>query len=370
MRRLPRGAQDPHSRGDVPGTAHALTLWRMSTPHAPTRDPGPNPPGQNPPEQPPSGRRSHRGRSVIRRRVLLGSGVALLAGTGGSAAWAYDRFLREKVEVSDVSAAESEAGTAQTAALATDGEYSSTGFTSSTTTITLTETQTGSGSEALAWYAAEIEVDDATVVRSAFAQDEFGQNITEKPSEIASDNSAVLAINGDYYGFRDTGIVIRNGVTYRDEPARDGLVFYADGRIEIYDETTTSADELLDDGAWNTLSFGPAVLEDGKVPDGVEDVEIDTNIGNHSIQGDQPRTAIGVIGENHLVFLVVDGRSEGHSRGVGLTELGEILADLGCTSGYNLDGGGSSVMIFDGEILNEPSNGGERATSDILYVAG
>jgi exopolysaccharide biosynthesis protein len=362
----------------------------MSTPHAPTRDPGQNPPGQNPPDQPasvqnppeqpssgqnppdqpPSGRRSHRGRSVIRRRVLLGSGVALLAGTGGSAAWAYDRFLREKVEVSDVSAAESEAGTAQTAALATDGEYSSSGYTSSTTTITLTETQTGSGSEALAWYAAEIEVDDATVVRSAFAQDEFGQNVTEKPSEIASDNSAVLAINGDYYGFRDTGIVIRNGVTYRDEPARDGLVFYTDGRIEIYDETTTSADELLADGAWNTLSFGPAVLEDGKVPDGVEDVEIDTNIGNHSIQGDQPRTAIGVIGENHLVFLVVDGRSEGHSRGVGLTELGEILADLGCTSGYNLDGGGSSVMIFDGEILNEPSNGGERAISDILYVAG
>ena len=70
------------------------------------------------------------------------------------------------------------------------------------------------------------------------------------------------------------------------------------------------------------------------------------------------------------MFLVVDGRSEGYSRGVGLTELGEILADLGCTTGYNLDGGGSSVMIFDGEIVNQPSNGGERATSDILYVAG
>ena len=109
---------------------------------------------------------------------------------------------------------------------------------------------------------------------------------------------------------------------------------------------------------------------DGFVPDGAADAEIDTNIGNHSIQGEQPRTAIGVIGDNHLVFLVVDGRSEGYSRGVGLTELGEILADLGCTTGYNLDGGGSSVMIFDGEIVNQPSNGGERATSDILYVAG
>ena len=298
-------------------------------------------------------------RRTVTRRALLGGGVAALAGTGGSAAWAYDRFQPDKVHVSSVSAAEQAAGPpATTAALATDGAYTETGYTSSTTTITLTSTATGSGSEALAWYAAEIEVSDASIIRSAFAQDEFGENITAEPSTMASDHDAVLAINGDYYGFRSTGIEIRNGVIYRDEPARDGLAFYADGHVEGYDETATSAQQL------------PAVLVDGAVPDGVEDVEIDTNIGNHSIQGEQPRTAIGVIGDNHLVFLVVDGRSEGYSRGVGLTELGEILADLGCTTGYNLDGGGSSVMIFDGEIVNQPSNGGERATSDILYVAG
>ena len=310
-------------------------------------------------------------RRTVTRRALLGGGVAVLAGTGGSAAWAYDRFLREKVQVSSVSAAEEAAGTsATTAVFFNDTATTETGYTSSTTTITLTSTATGSGSEALAWYAAEIEVSDASIIRSAFAQDEFGENITAEPSTMASDHDAVLAINGDYYGFRSTGIEIRNGVIYRDEPARDGLAFYADGHVEVYDETATSAQELLDAGVWQTLSFGPAVLVDGAVPDGVEDVEIDTNIGNHSIQGEQPRTAIGVIGDNHLVFLVVDGRSEGYSRGVGLTELGEILADLGCTTGYNLDGGGSSVMIFDGEIVNQPSNGGERATSDILYVAG
>ncbi|GAA1324013.1 hypothetical protein GCM10009592_06970 [Brachybacterium rhamnosum] len=328
----------------------------------------------SPPTPPPTGgstTTTRTRRRTVTRRALIGGGVAVLAGTGGSAAWAYDRFLREKVEVSSVSAAEEAAGTsATTAALATDGAYTETGYTSSTTTITLTSTATGTGSEALAWYAAEIEVDDASIIRSAFAQDEFGQNITDNPSTMASDHDAVLAINGDYYGFRDTGIEIRNGVIYRDEPARDGLAFYADGHVEVYDETATSAQELLDAGVWQTLSFGPAVLVDGAVPDGVEDIEIDTNVGNHSIQGEQPRTAIGVIGDNHLVFLVVDGRSEGYSRGVGLPELGEILAGLGCTTGYNLDGGGSSVMIVDGAILNQPSNGGERATSDILYVAG
>lgn len=337
----------------------------MSTQHTPTSDPAP--PGDRTPDTaPPSGARGR----VIRRRALIGTGAALL-GTGGiSATWAYDRFLREKVQVSDVSAAESTAGPTAEAALATDGSFTSTGYTSSTTTLTLSSTATGSGSEALAWYAATVEITDATVLRAAFARDEVGQNITELPSAIAARHGAVMAINGDYYGFRDDGIIIRNGVVYRDEPAREGLVLYRDGRIEVYDETATSGEELLADGAWNTLSFGPAVLVDGAVPAGVEDVEIDTNFGNHSIQGEQPRTAIGVIGDNHLVLLVVDGRSEGYSRGVGLTELGEILADLGCTTGYNLDGGGSSVMIVDGEIITQPSNGGERETSDILYVAG
>jgi exopolysaccharide biosynthesis protein len=139
--------------------------------------------------------------------------------------------------------------------------------------------------------------------------------------------------------------------------------------VQVYDETATSADQLLADGVWNTLSFGPALVEDGAVVAGIEDVEVDTNVGNHSIQGEQPRSAVGVIDDNHLVFVVVDGRSEGYSRGATLTELAQIMIDLGAETAYNLDGGGSSTMFFDGEVVNQPSNGGERGTSDILYIA-
>ena len=77
-----------------------------------------------------------------------------------------------------------------------------------------------------------------------------------------------------------------------------------------------------------------------------------------------------MIDDNHLVFVVVDGRQEGYSAGVTLTELADILVDLGATTAYNLDGGGSSTMYFNGDVVNQPSNGGERATSDILYLAG
>jgi exopolysaccharide biosynthesis protein len=212
---------------------------------------------------------------------------------------------------------------------------------------------------------------DATVLRSAFANNEFGTNIVEYTSDIAADNDAVFAINGDYYGFRETGIVVRNGVVYRDEGARDGLAFYRDGSVKVYDETATGADDLVAAGVWNTLSFGPAIVEAGAVVDGIEDVEVDTNVGNHSIQGDQPRTGIGVIDANHLVFVVVDGRSEGYSEGVALPELAAIFTGLGAVTAYNLDGGGSSTMYFNGSLVNDPlGRGQERGTSDILYIGG
>ena len=324
--------------------------------------------------------RTKPGRRRLRNTVIASGLVVALSG-GAGAVWAADRFLVEHVEIADVSEYEAQnsatdptaeattEGTDAAAAAAADAVVTATSYTDASTAITISTVTEGSGSDTVTYYVADVTLSDATTLQSAFAKDQFGENITELTSEIAADNDAIFAINGDYYGFRDTGIVIRNGLVFRDEPAREGLVFYTDGTVEIYDETTTSADELLADGAWNTLSFGPAIVADGAVVDGIEDIEIDTNFGNHSIQGDQPRTAVGVIDENHLVFVVVDGRQSGYSEGVTLTELADIMIDLGATTAYNLDGGGSSTMYFNREVINSPSNGGERATSDILYIA-
>lgn len=306
---------------------------------------------------------------------LIAGGLVVLLTAGGGAAWALDRFVIPHVEVTDVAAYEAEQSPSSSASSEessepTEAVTTATTFVSDDASIAITTAQTGSGSDTLTYYVADVTLSDATALRSAFASNQFGENITALVSDIAEDNDAVFAINGDYYGFRDTGIVIRNGVVFRDSPAREGLVFYADGTAAIYDETTTTAAELLAVGAWNTLSFGPAIVENGQVVAGVDDVEIDTNFGNHSIQGEQPRTAVGVIDENHLVFVVVDGRDDGYSRGATLSELAAIMAGLGAQTAYNLDGGGSSEMWFDGTVVNQPSNGGERATSDILYIGG
>ena len=236
-------------------------------------------------------------------------------------------------------------------------------------TITVSQVTTGSGSGMVNYFVAEVILTDATQLRSAFAENSFGRNIVEATSTIAEQNDALFAINGDYYGFRTDGIVIRNGVIYRDVPARTGLAFYRDGSMEIYDETQTSAQALLDMGVWNTLSFGPALLEDGTIVNNEGTINIDTNFGNHPVSGNQPRTGIGMIDENHFVFVVVDGRSPGYSRGVSLEEFAQIFKDLGCTDAYNLDGGGSSTMFFQGQVVNNPlGKNRERGTSDILYI--
>lgn len=300
-------------------------------------------------------REGHRPKRRIRRAVVA-SAAAVLLSVGGGSAWALNRYVVDHVEISDVRAYEAAQGsTVET----------STGD----ATIKVTKVTTGSGNDTVTYYVADVTLTDATQLRSAFADNSFGENIIENTSTIAEENDAAFAINGDYYGFRDTGIVIRNGVVYRDEGARTGLAFYKDGTVKVYDETATTAEQLVADGVWNTLSFGPAIVEDGAEVAGIDSVEIDTNFGNHSIQGNQPRTAIGVVDTNHLVFVVVDGRSTGYSKGVTLPELAQIMVGLGAKTAYNLDGGGSSTMYYDGALVNNPlGKGKERGTSDILYI--
>jgi hypothetical protein len=305
----------------------------------------------------------------VRRTVISAvTATALLA--GGGSAWALDRFVIDHVQISDVAAYQAvQASGSDASTLSTGGTVSGSSYSSDGADVKISTVVTGSGNSTVTYYVADVTLTDATVLQSAFANNEFGTNIVEDTSDIAADNNAIFAINGDYYGFRDTGIVIRNGVVYRDEGARQGLAFYRDGTVKVYDETGTTAEQLVADGVWNTLSFGPAVLEDGQVVDGIEDVEVDTNVGNHSIQGEQPRTAVGVVGTNHLVFVVVDGRSPGYSAGVTMTGLADIMQGLGATTAYNLDGGGSSTMYFNGQLVNDPlGQGKERGTSDILYI--
>ena len=312
------------------------------------------------PERPGVADLEHPPRSLTRRQVLLGLGSALVLPSAtalGAAGSARAATTASKAGAKSV---------ASTKAVATDTTYSS-----STSRIAIKKVVTGTGNDAVVYFVADVLVSDARVVRGGFAQNKYGTNIVANTSTIAKENNAILAINGDYYGFRDSGILIRNGVAYRDESARTGLALYKDGTMKVYDETTTNAAELVKAGVWDTLSFGPALVVDGSVPAGIDEVEVDTNVGNHSVQGNQPRTGLGMIAPNHFVFIAADGRSRGYSKGVSMTEFAEIFKGLGASVAYNLDGGGSTTMWFNGKVVNKPlGKNKERGTSDIIYIAG
>lgn len=87
-------------------------------------------------------------------------------------------------------------------------------YTSDTKSIEIKKVVTGSGSNQVVYYIADVQLTDSSSLKSAFANNQFGNNIVQVTSEIASNNNAIFAINGDYYGFREDGITIRNGQFY------------------------------------------------------------------------------------------------------------------------------------------------------------
>lgn len=213
-------------------------------------------------------------------------------------------------------------------------------------------------------YVVDIQVSDVSYLKTALAQNTYGRNIKEATSTIAKDNQAILAINGDFYGFRSSGYVIRNGNLYRQsgEEGQEDLVIDENGDFSIVDEYDVSAQELLDSGVQQVLSFGPTLVENGEIV-------VDTSAEVGQSMSSNPRTAIGQVAENHYVMVVSDGRTD-ESVGLSLYQLAEVLQQAGAKTAYNLDGGGSSTLYFNGNVINTPVGGqgsSERSVSDIVY---
>ena len=228
--------------------------------------------------------------------------------------------------------------------------------------IRLTEERVGNTTV----YVAEVTLSSSDGLKTAFAENTYGRNVTDTTSDIAASVNAVLAINGDFYGSQQAGYVIRNGVLYRSTAKKgaEDLVIYADGSFAIVRESEVTAQELLETGARNVLSFGPALVENGEIS-----VSANDEVGR--AKASNPRTAIAVIDELHYLFVVSDGRTA-ESEGLSLYELAAFLQSKGVQTAYNLDGGGSSTMVFNGRVVNNPTTSGrgikERSVSDIVYI--
>jgi exopolysaccharide biosynthesis protein len=141
-------------------------------------------------------------------------------------------------------------------------------------------------------------------------------------------------------------------------------VIDGDGNFSIVSEGDATAESLLKSGAQQVLSFGPGLVENGKVT-----VSESEEVGK--AMASNPRTAIGQIDSLHYVLVVSDGRTD-ESTGLSLYQMAAFLKTLGVETAYNLDGGGSSTMYFNGSVVNNPTTTGrnisERSVSDIVYI--
>lgn len=213
------------------------------------------------------------------------------------------------------------------------------------------------------YYAAEV------YLKPGEEMERSGYGRPEKPGvsalelyKITEIYDAVLAVNGDFMRRNDLdkkGIIIRDGKVFHKGKEEDTLAFYPDGTMRIIHPGDKKADELLAEGVVNTYSFGPTLIEDS---------EINPDLDKHRLRRRHPRTAVGMIEPYHYLVVLVDGRQDGYSVGMKLTELAELFAEYGCTVAYNLDGGASATMAFMGKNISiyEGSHTGQRIVPDAL----
>ncbi|MBQ2928949.1 MAG: phosphodiester glycosidase family protein [Clostridia bacterium] len=216
----------------------------------------------------------------------------------------------------------------------------------------------------IAW----IKVASPTQLRTAIAGAP-NEVVAEKPGRMARSVNAVVAINGDFYTQRKDGLIYRQGQAFRYvlNPEKDILVIDDLGDLHVFlgsENQTTELLTFLQSGRTivNAFTFGPAIVKDGvalPIPETYL-TRFDSNVR-------APRTVIAQIGPLEYVFVEAEGRVS-HSKGVTTDQMGEFMAELGVKTAYCLDGGNSSIMLFNGKYYDANYAASEREQSDIIYV--
>ena len=220
-----------------------------------------------------------------------------------------------------------------------------------------------------------IEISRSSKLRFAVAHD----NSLRHTSDMAQQHNAVTAINGSYYNMREgnsvcfyniDGEVIDTTSNSEFKNRVNGAIHELKGEIKIID-WNKEIEANYKGKRGTVLASGPIMLEDGHLSDW-------SACSQNFIDTRHPRSAIYIKNDGTVVFITVDGRSEGNAAGVSIPELAFLIRVLGGKDALNLDGGGSTTLWLKGApdngVLNYPSDNkrfdhmGERAVSNIFYV--
>lgn len=220
----------------------------------------------------------------------------------------------------------------------------------------------------ITYFLVDVQLSDASAFQTALSGG-WAYGPLDSVSNIAADNQAILAVNGDNYGTQKYGTIIRNGTLIRaNTTTRNMLIVDANGDMTVLsdrkgEKPKTLSQQLLDQQVWQTFEFGPELVRDGQAVSFSRSFDVISTSSSRR----EPRTAIGQIGPLHYLIIVADGRQDGYSIGMTLPELQQLFVEYGAQTAMNLDGGGSAELWFEGEILNRPAGGEERDVSDIIF---
>lgn len=216
-----------------------------------------------------------------------------------------------------------------------------------------------------------VKIEDPSQIRTCMSRDSYDDRTYVKAETMAEHVNAIAAVNGDFFKYYyEIGYVVRQGVEYRKkcDGTRDVLIIDDQGDFHyVLMATNESLDAFLDHEfpedrkVINSFTFGPVLAIDGQP---FTQTITDLYQSRYKMQ----RVAIVQLDTLEYAIVECDGKSDA-SYGMSLEEFATYIAELfpECKVAYNLDGGGSTNVIFNNERIHK--NLDLRKISDILYFA-
>ena len=214
---------------------------------------------------------------------------------------------------------------------------------------------------------AEVKLAHGSQLRRKLAEDTYGSSVQLYASEMAAASNAVIAINGDFYNFRNLGITAYQRKLYRNNPATvDSCFFTARG-----DMLFSKAGELMKPGETEkfikdndvvfAIAFGPILVDKGEL-------QYCSSYPIGEIDSEYSRSCIAQKDTLHYFLMTINHTSDARPRS-NINELACFVHSKDVIKAYTLDGGQTAEIVMMGGPVNNVDFGNERLVSDILYFA-